>query len=333
MRRAEALVVTAGGYATLTNSLLVKDSANAATVFGSDSGSRIALVNSTIVGGNHGVALDQNAHLDRLVNSIVAFHSVAGVALTHGGTASTDVRNNDVYNPGATIGNYMNMQDYTGQQGNVSADPRFVNRAAGDYRLGDGSAAVDAADGDVAPLRDRDGLPRFDDWGVPDTGGGTPGYIDMGCHERVSDSTSPIDLIVVADSITGPETVTTGETVTVHWTIQNTGTEPAVGPWHDQVSLVRDPLQNPVAIAAGEVLGRRRRDAPARRDAGGVGPGRRSARGVWAVRVASRNQLAAGSSRGPESAEQRDARHDAGADECPGIGAGAARGGSLRRRR
>jgi hypothetical protein len=198
------------------------------------------------------VYVDQNANLEQLVNNVIAFHTESGVSLIHGGTASTDVRYNDVYNPAASQANYVNLQDYTGLQGNVSADPRFVDRAGGDFRLGDGSPAIDAGDGDLAPPADIGGLPRFDDWGVPDTGRGSPAYTDLGCHERVSDSASPIDLIVVADSITGPESVTTAETVTVHWTLQNVGTEPAVGPWHDQVALVRNPDEAPVAVVAGE---------------------------------------------------------------------------------
>ena len=239
----QQLVRIGGGAGTtanvsVANSLLVRDGPDWEVVAGFGPAVRLTLVNSTIVGGSYGVLLDQNARLERLVNNIVAFHWAAGVALTHGGSASTDVRHNDVYNPGATVGNYMNMQDYTGLQGNVSAEPWFADAFGGDFRLGDGSAAVDAADGDAAPLRDRAGLPRFDDWGVPDTGRGTPGYADMGCHERVADSTSPIDLVVVADSITGPPSVTVGQTVTVEWTIQNVGTEPALGPWHDVVSVV-----------------------------------------------------------------------------------------------
>lgn len=224
---------------TVSNSLLVRDGADWEVVAGFGEAVRLTLVNNTIAGGSYGVLLDQNARLERLVNNVIAFNTVAGVGLSHGGSASGDIRNNDVHNPGASVGNYMNMQDYTGLLGNISADPRFAGRAGGDFRLGDSSPAVDAAAGDDAPLRDLDGLPRFDDGGVPNTGTGSPPYADMGCLERVSDSASPIDLIVVAASIAGPPSVTVGQTVTVQWTIQNAGSEPAVGPWHDVVSLIR----------------------------------------------------------------------------------------------
>ena len=239
---------------TVANSLLVPDSAAWEVVAGFSDAVRLTLINNTIVGGSYGVLLDQNARLERLVNNIIAFNAAAGVGLSHGGSLTGPVLHNDVYNPGATIGNYMNLQDYTGQQGNVSADPRLVDRAGGDFRLDDGSPAIDAASGDDAPTNDITGLPRYDDWGVPNMGTGTPVYADLGCYERVSDSASPIDLIVVADSIRGPESVTAGETVTVHWTIQNIGTEAAVGPWYDHVGLVRDPEVAPVEILAGEFL-------------------------------------------------------------------------------
>ena len=142
---ADGIQITESGTATVTNSLLIKDSPNASTVFASGSGSRVSLVNNTLVGGTNGVLIDETARLEKLVNNVIAFHTEAGVALVHAGTASPDVRANDVFNPTASLANYVNMQDYTGLLGNISADPKFVNRTAGDYQLGDGSPAVDAA--------------------------------------------------------------------------------------------------------------------------------------------------------------------------------------------
>ncbi len=89
----------------------------------------------------------------------------------------------------------------------LDADPRFIDPANGDYRLGSGSPAIDAGanadvaqdswididdDGDFAEeLDDLDGNPRrYDDAHVADTGAGNAPVVDMGAYERQSDSTA-----------------------------------------------------------------------------------------------------------------------------------------------
>ncbi len=243
------LAVLAGGKLAAEN-VLVANSA-LANVFGDGAGSQAALTNNTLDGGDYGVSLDNGAHLARLVNNIISHHALAGVALAHGAPASNEIRANDVYNPGAVFGNYANLQDYTGIAGNISAAPNFVDRAGGDFRLAAASPCIDAADGDAVPEWDRTGLPRFDDLGIPNTGSGDPPYADLGSEERVEDSASAIDLVVVPGTISGAAAVSVGQTVTVAWTIRNQGTAPATGPWHDKVFLA--PL--PTAVRAGTLAG------------------------------------------------------------------------------
>ncbi len=71
--------------------------------------------------------------------------------------------------------------------GNISADPLFVNAAAGDYRLAPGSPCIDAGDNTEVPgevTTDLAGDPRFvDDPLTPDTGVGRAPIVDMGALE------------------------------------------------------------------------------------------------------------------------------------------------------
>ena len=82
-----------------------------------------------------------------------------------------------------------------GQDGNISADPRFVNEGQRDYRLNYGSPCIDAADTTVAPAQDALGSPRYNDprtivkTGLP---GASGLYADMGAFEFVE--TAPSDV-------------------------------------------------------------------------------------------------------------------------------------------
>jgi hypothetical protein len=67
--------------------------------------------------------------------------------------------------------------------GNIDADPGFVDAAAGDYTLSLGSALVDAGDSAGASDTDLSGQPRLVNTPRPDTGAGCP-VVDMGAYER-----------------------------------------------------------------------------------------------------------------------------------------------------
>jgi len=81
-------------------------------------------------------------------NSIIDGNSAPGVDLD-GGIASPTWRYNDT-----RPRSFDDMDDPTGRDGNISADPLFIDPAAGDFRLGAGSPARNAGD---PALRDSNG--------------------------------------------------------------------------------------------------------------------------------------------------------------------------------
>jgi hypothetical protein len=75
--------------------------------------------------------------------------------------------------------------------GNIDIDPRFIDAAGGDFRLGADSPCIDAghnwASAGVSGV-DLDGNPRFaDEPGTADTGCGIPVVVDMGAYEFPGD--------------------------------------------------------------------------------------------------------------------------------------------------
>ncbi|MHB9065961.1 MAG: RHS repeat-associated core domain-containing protein [Pirellulaceae bacterium] len=130
------------------------------------------------------------------------------------------------------------------ENGNIIADPLFVDQATGNYELGPGSPAIDAGRGTLASTTDFWGRPRFDDTGMPNIGTGFPSYVDIGAFER-QQATAAGDLAVTFVSRPTPEFVHAGDSFSVQWTVTNVGEQNAAGPWQDVVYFSSDPAISP----------------------------------------------------------------------------------------
>jgi hypothetical protein len=82
----------------------------------------------------------------------------------------------------------------TGREGNISADPLFVNPTQGDYHLQLWSPSIDAGDNQAPSLPDKD---VDEDPRILDGDGNGTAIIDMGVDEFVlpPGSTTPISRI------------------------------------------------------------------------------------------------------------------------------------------
>ncbi len=211
----------------------------------------VNIINCTVDDNNYG--LFAHGGVMNVANTIVSDSLTAGIAYCCGSSLTT-FEYCDVWSATGTYSapNWP-FPDQTGANGNISANPNFVNAAQGNYELNYGSPCINSADGAVAPLTDLTGAPCYNDPRTPVKTGVTNAngvYPDMGAFEFVETALSDVDMIVT--SVTGPLQETAGQTVTVQWNDVNIGTGNAIGPWHDTVSLV--PQNGSGTLVAATVL-------------------------------------------------------------------------------
>ncbi len=247
----DAFVTRGDGMSTLQNSVLY---ANARGINYGDQSTTVtnSTIDANVVGlFPHGGGRELNIYNSQITNSIQFGYRNPSILRSN----NPNLFYSNIWSdPASGAENYsgLGVIDQTGTNGNISEPPGYVDAARRDYRLDFGSPAIDAADGTIALPTDFRGFARYDDprtadSGIPDGSGVHP---DMGALEFVEGADSNLDLIV--SDVRGPLTATAGEIVRVDWTIRNNGTEPARGPWHDEVSLELRPDEPP--ILAGEFL-------------------------------------------------------------------------------
>jgi len=154
-----------------TNTLEVSNSIINENRYGVHAQEGTATVSNCTISGNSssGVYVDYKGTA-LVSNSIVGFNGI-GIGRDSASYTLT-LLYNDVY--GNTTSNYDGIPDATGTNGNISADPLFVDRAAGNFHLLPGSPCIDAGDDAVVTAGQTDlaGQPRIQG-----------AHVDMGSYE------------------------------------------------------------------------------------------------------------------------------------------------------
>jgi len=220
------IYISGNGSVDINNSLLFNHRNSALETYNTAS---LTAINNTINNNLNGVRV--NGSQATLMNNIISFNSRAGVEVVSGSVS--DIQYNDVYNPGASSGNYLGLADLGGTAGNMSSDPLFANASFGVFQILSSSPAIDSANSVGAPPLDFYDNPRFDDPGVENIGGGALTYFDMGAIER-QEGSDPVNLVIESVSVS-PDSGEIGDTVTISWTVRNLGSGPVPAPWSDAV--------------------------------------------------------------------------------------------------
>lgn len=215
----EGIHATGGGTINVTNTVI----AGAERAVNAD-GAVVTLVNCTLYANR--IGLWPHGGTIRAYNTIISHSIDTGIV------GAEDVRYCLVWSSTGSNGNFQ-----PGSNGNLSAEPKFKDPAADNFRLNYVSPGIDAADGARAPATDSDGLARYDDPRTGNTGtasanGAVP---DLGAFEFAETAPSNLDLVVLG--VSGPSQLTAGELVHVEWTVANRGAEAFTGPWHDAIYL------------------------------------------------------------------------------------------------
>ncbi len=211
--------VFADGFLTLLSNHLIDNIAQAfATTFLPSQGGGLLLrlggsggqVSNNLFLGNQavptlfvapaGAAMFVDGAATLVSDNTIAGRGVTGTAVSISGT--TTLFNNVItsYTVGIEHRAGTTTEDYNLFFGNTAdrfgaipigshsqtADPRFVDPAQDDYRLGASSPGLDAGDNSAVPpaiTTDLDNGPRYVDSAAPDTGNGPPPIVDIGAYE------------------------------------------------------------------------------------------------------------------------------------------------------
>jgi len=133
---------------------------------------RISVIANNTFVENTVAGLRLDASRATVASNIFAFNGTGlDVSLMLEFVPAPTIRNNAVF---GNTEDYTGIEDPTGTDGNLRADPQFVNRQAGDYRLCATSPLIDSGDDTYVSEGDTDldGLPRI-----------AGAHVDIGAYE------------------------------------------------------------------------------------------------------------------------------------------------------
>ncbi len=243
------LTATNGATVDLMSSILVVD--NYGSALDVQSSSVVTAVNNTIDGARsdnaHTLVKVDNATLN-LTNNILSGFRGYGVDVT--GDSTVNASHNIVYGPEANAA-WHGIDDQTGTNGNIAADPLFLGAENLQFQLREGSSAIDSGSSDSAPATDFLGNQRFDHAGVENTGAGTEPFFDRGAIEAQLMPQSDVDLVATRIGVTqlDPE----NRIASLVWGVRNNGFANAEAPWHDAIYLSNDTLLTPDDLFLGDL--------------------------------------------------------------------------------
>lgn len=123
----------------ISNNLVIN---NQQGIFITPNASNIAIDNNTIAYNSYCGALVQDGSTTIMRNNIIAFSGYGGIGAW--ATTALTLGNNDFFPKLPSVDINGGITDKTGINGNISADPLFVNVSAVNYQLSAGSPAVNA---------------------------------------------------------------------------------------------------------------------------------------------------------------------------------------------
>jgi hypothetical protein len=138
------------------------------------------VLNNTFVGNRSAVRVDRRVpQITQIFRNNLIVQNGIGLEIENGATDA----DNPVWENNLVFGNtidYQGTANQTGISGNISADPLFIDGAAGNYRLqhGSGSPAIDSGSAIGAPGVDFDGTLR-----PLDGNGDATAVMDIGAFE------------------------------------------------------------------------------------------------------------------------------------------------------